>query len=983
MKRPGKAGGKAADVRRPKAAGRKRRAVAKAKSQPRLAAGLHEQLERNKKELNEALQQQAATSEVLHLISAAPGDLKRVFAVILESATRLCQANFGTLYLAEGDFCRAVAMHNAPPAFTAFRSREPLAPITGTTVLARVAKTKRTIQVADMAAEAASYKNPQERRFVKLTRVRSLVTVPMLKDNELIGMITVYRQEVRPFSEAQVDLLTSFAAQAVIAIENTRLLSELRQRTEDLTELLEQQIATADVLKVISRSTFDLQVVLETLIELAARLCRADKASFRLARDDFFHHVASYGYTAKQHRYMIEHPVPAKPDRGSTIGRILPEGKAVQIVDTKADPEFRMTNVLGFENVHTTLGVPLLREGRPIGVLVLMRSRVERFTEKQIELVTTFADQAVIAVENVRLFEAEQQRTRELTELLEQQTATAEVLSVISSSPGELEPVFQAMLENATRICEAKFGTMYFREGDGFRAVAMYGAPPAYVEARLHKLVHPGPNTSLGRAVATKRVVQIEDAFADSANSAADPMRVAAVDLGGVRTLLSVPLLKDNELVGAISIYRQEVRRFTDKQTALVQNFAAQAVIAIENTRLLNELRQSLEQQTATAEVLQVISSSPGDLAPVFQSMLENATRICEAKFGSLLSFDGEMFELAAEVGTPPEFGKFMRQRGPFSPVPGSLLERVLQTKRVSHTIDYAAESVESPRGQVRRRPIDGRRANAQGWRARRRHLYLPSGSPAIHRQADRAADEFRRPGRHRHREHAAAQRIAAIAGAADGDGGRAARHQQLAGRAGAGVPSHAGERDAHLRREVWRNCFDMTAERSIRPLTFGVPPEYAEFLKQRGSVRAACRKRPRPRCCRQKQVIHIADDCGGAKRRRAAHQASVARDRRIVVPMLKDDELIGAIIIYRQEVRPFTDKQIELVQNFAAQAVIAIENTRLLNELRQSLEQQTATADVLRVISSSPGELEPVFQAMLENATRICEAKFGILFSL
>src|SRR3984957_12676632 len=272
MKRRGKAGGKAAGVRRPKAAGPKRgavtksKAVAKSKSQPRTATtGLQERLERNRQELNEALQQQAATSEVLRLISAAPGDLKRVFSVILESATRLCQANFGTLYLAEGDFCRVVAMHNAPPAFVAFRSRQPLAPITGTTVLARVARTKRTIQVADMAAEAAYYKNPQERRFVKLTRVRSLITVPMLKGNELIGLITVYRQEVRPFTKGQVDLLTSFAAQAVIAIENARLLNELRQRTEDISESLDQQTATSEVLSVISSSPGDLEPVFATM----------------------------------------------------------------------------------------------------------------------------------------------------------------------------------------------------------------------------------------------------------------------------------------------------------------------------------------------------------------------------------------------------------------------------------------------------------------------------------------------------------------------------------------------------------------------------------------------------------------------------------------------------------------------------------------------------------------------------------------------
>ena len=227
----------------------------------------------------------------------------------------------------------------------------------------------------------------------------------------------------------------------------------------------------------------------------------------------------------------------------------------------------------------------MIKEGEIIGAFTIYRTEVRPFTEKQIALVQNFAAQAVIAIENTRLL-------NELRQSLEQQTATAEVLSVISSSPGELQPVFQAMLENATRICEAKFGTMYFREGDGFRAVAMHGAPSAYVESRLHKLVHPGPATGIGRVLQTKQAVQIEDASADQGYSERDPMRVSAVELGGVRTILDVPMLKENEVIGAVAIYREVVRPFTDKQVALVQNFANQAVIAIENTRLLNELRE-------------------------------------------------------------------------------------------------------------------------------------------------------------------------------------------------------------------------------------------------------------------------------------------------------------------------------------------------------------------------------------------------------
>ena len=929
----------------------KPRAPVVKKSQPKKV----ENIQSLRRERDESLEQLTAASDILRMIARAPADLQSVLDTIAERAAKLCDAADAVVWRVNGEVRRRVAHFGQIPTGIA----QAAVPDRGG-VIGRAIMDCQTIHVHDLKAAEAEF----PRALGTALGLRTILATPLVHEGVAIGAIAIRRREVRPFSDRQIKLLETFADQAVIAIENARLIYEQQARNRDLTEALEQQTATSEILRVIASSPTNIQPVLDVVVENAARLCEARDAEIFRVDGDLLQPVAVYGE-------MPAPPIALPFTRGTPSGRAIIDRQTIHVDDLAAElgTQFSDTKARArATGARTVLATPLFRESVAIGSLVIRRPVVRLFSDKQIALLKTFADQAVIAIENVRLFKELGERNAELREALEHQTATSEVLGIISRSPTDVQPVLDAIVESAAKVCGIDDVVLRLHEGSNSVLRAHFGPVPnpraaiSIDEPRFHWIREQG-------------TLHIPDIRAQN-----DFLDVGSAS--GSRTFLYVPLRQQRHLIGVLVARRMEVRPFTPAQIKLLETFADQAVIAIENVRLFQELKESLEQQTATSEILGVIASSPTEIKPVLESITERAARVCGAEDGVLRLVDGNVMRLAAHYGSVPGVA-FERPINRQSPPGRAVLDREI----VHIANDVAAIVREYPEIVEMVRSLDARTATVLAV-------------PLMREDTAIGVIHFRRLELRPFSE----KQIALVKTFAD---------QAVIAIENVRLFRELGERNAELREALEHQT--ATAEvlgiisrspTDVQPVLDAIVESAARVcriddvglrLREGNSLVSRAHFGPVPiarveisidepwiQWMREHSMVHIPD----VREHNDFQIVNISGWRTFLgVPLRQHGEFIGALGARRIEVRPFTPAQIKLLETFADQAVIAIENVRLFQELEartrelaQSVGELRALGEVSQAVSSTL-DLETVLATIASHAVQLSGTDSGVIY--
>jgi GAF domain-containing protein len=959
---------------------------------------LRAEIEGLSRSLGEALEQQTATSDILRVISSSPTDVQPVFDAIVRSAARLCHASNAAVFRTDGRTIEHPANYGAPPDAYAevVRQYYPM-PLTRWTQQGQAMIDRSVVYLEDSEAPSTP---PLLRDAARRLRFRSQVTTPMLRGDEPVGAITVTRAEPGRFTDAEIALLQTFAGQAVIAIENVRLFHELQTSNRELIMALDQQTATSDILRVISRSPTDVQPVFDAIVASAVRLLGGHSAALARIVGDQIELAALTSTDAASdaaRRAAFPQALQSETPNAQTIRDRAPFNTADAHTDLRLPEAGRVrARVRGYRSLVV---VPMLHDAA-IGTLGVSRREPGGFTDDEIALLQTFADQAVIAIENVRLFKELEARNSALAESLEQQTATSEILRVISQSPTDTQPVFDAIAQSAVRLCDAALGAVFRLKGELIHLVALTGSDPAGFRALRQMFpiaLTAAADSTVAQAIADRSIVHVSDSEAPEA-----PRRTREAGRAiGFRNQLVVPMLRGREPIGTVCVSRREPGPFSDVQIALLQTFADQAVIAIENVRLFTELQEknralteahaqvteALEQQTATSEILRVISSSPTDVQPVFEAIVRSAVGLCKGFFGAVFRYEADVVDLVAECNVPQQGLEALRRIYPGPPAPETAPGRALLTREVVHIHD-----------QANNEEFTAAVARASGFRTNIAVPMLRNGQPIGAIAVARGEVHPFSEAEIQLLKTFADQAVIAI------ENVRLFKELETRNRdlttaldrqtATSEILSAISSAQQNL-----QPVFDTIVESAARLchgaiasvlLTDGQIVNVGAIYRGTSpavtgaAVHDAVRARYRPLAMDSmtgvailtRSIVHVPDIDEPSTLEFVREVGRLLGFRgHVTVPMLREGEAVGAISVARREPGRFSETEVELLKTFADQAVIAIENVRLFTETKEALERQTATSEILRVISNSPTDLQPVMDAVAENAARICGA--------